>query len=80
MKAPRVLSERAIEVVGQLFVYGPTWDGDLASKMGRDEIVDAGLAVRRDGWQWLTEDGVFAAIEFGKRAASDKWRGKAFCR
>ncbi len=34
------------EVLWQLFLTGPVWDGDLASKTGRDELVDDGYVVR----------------------------------
>lgn len=74
------ISETAQMVLRQLFCVGPICDGFLASKSGRDELVNAGLAQRGQGWQWLTEDGVMAAVEFGKRSADPNYRGKASCR
>lgn len=48
----------------QLYLDGPTWDGDLATKSGRDELVDKGLAQRVGGFSFLTYDGVKAALTF----------------
>ena len=41
---------------------GPLWDGDVPSKIERDELLDKGLAVRvvvrgEDGWQAATYQG-----------------------
>jgi len=36
----------------------PTWDGDLPSKVTRDELVRQGLVERHDGWNWLTNEGL----------------------
>lgn len=58
------LSGAAVDVLGQLFVSGPVWDGHLISKTGRDNLVACGLAVRWDGWQTLTQDGLVAALEW----------------
>lgn len=52
------MSPSAAAVLGQLFLGGPTWDGNLVSKSGRDELVGRGLAERDDGFQWLTRRGV----------------------
>lgn len=38
------LSSSAIEMLGQLYVSGPTWDGNVCSKQGRGELCRAGLA------------------------------------
>lgn len=46
-----------------LFLKGPTWDGDLPSKTGRDALVERGMAERWNGWQWLTLSGVRFAVE-----------------
>lgn len=68
------------EVLMQLFVFGPTWDGNLISKSDRDELVDAGLCNRWEGWNFLTETGVRTAVS-GGHAASDwadrRWYLKA---
>jgi len=68
------------EVLMQLFVEGPTWDGNLISKSDRDELVDADLVERWQGWNFLTLDGVKAALS-GGHAAKDRvdtrWYRKA---
>jgi hypothetical protein len=33
-------------VVMRQLMKAPTWDGDIASKSARDDLIDAGLAVR----------------------------------
>jgi hypothetical protein len=40
------LSGAAKDVLICLCKHGPTWDGDVPSKHGRDELVSKGLAVR----------------------------------
>lgn len=64
---PSALSPNAIEMLGQLFTNGPTWDGCVVSKAGRGELFDAGLAFRIQGFTALTEDGLRAAIEWDQR-------------
>lgn len=59
------LSGAAIDTLLCLFLHGPTWDGDVPSKLGRDELVRLGLASRRDGYQWLTDKGVHIGMERG---------------
>lgn len=51
------------EVMGQLFIQGPTWDGNIVSKDGRDHLIAMGYARRYSGWTFLTEEGVHMAIE-----------------
>ena len=71
------------EALMQLFVQGPTWDGNLISKCQRDDLVAAGLADRWDGWNFLTQEGVEAAVAGGiaARAWHDKrWYDKAVCK
>ena len=79
--AARPLDSNEREVFRQLFFHGPTWDGDVASKTGRDGLVDRGLAVRREGWQTLSEAGFIAAVEAGygdqKESWADKRRGRS---
>lgn len=58
------LSGNAIEMLGQLYVKGPTWDGNVCSKVGRDELCRAGLALHRHGYAFLTSEGVRAAAEW----------------
>ena len=71
------LSTAAKETMMQLFVTGPTWDGNLISKQGRTELVDCGLAFRRDGWQSLTEAGLLMATTADVRDRADaRWYRK----
>lgn len=58
------LSATAIEVLGQLYVSGPTWDGNICSKVGRGELCRAGLAQHAHGYAFLTSEGVRAAAEW----------------
>lgn len=71
----RPLSSAAVEVLGQLFVNGPTWDGNLTSKAGCSELASMGLVRRVDGWSFLTGYGVRTAIEWD-RAALRSWHDK----
>lgn len=72
------LSGAALDVLWQLFKNGPTWDGDLSSKRGRDQLVRLNLAQRGcDGWQWLTEDGVQAALDRGTDDRKRPWPKRA---
>ena len=68
------------EVLMQLFVDGPTWDGNLISKYDRDQLVEKGLCDRHNGWNFLTLKGVIFAVDSGKRARSwmdQRWYKKA---
>lgn len=58
------LSETAIEVLGQLYVSGPIWDGNIISKNGRGELVRARLAWHEHGYAQLTQEGVKLASEW----------------
>lgn len=58
------ISSAAKEVLGQLFMKGPTWDGNIVSKAGRGELCAAGLAFHAHGFASLTAEGVLAAIEW----------------
>lgn len=58
------LSPDAIEVLGQLYVSGPTWDGNISSKNGRGELCRMGLAWHEHGYAQLTSEGVRTAIEW----------------
>ncbi|MDO7841120.1 hypothetical protein [Sphingomonas immobilis] len=59
------LSGAATEVLWCLFALGPTEDGNLPSKSGRDDLFDKGMIDRADGWQWLTRTGVMLALGLG---------------
>jgi hypothetical protein len=75
------LSSAAVEVIGQLFTNGPTWDGNIVSKSGPGELFAVGLASRVDGFWFLTEDGVHAASGWDKellrRRHDQRWYRKA---
>jgi hypothetical protein len=58
------LSSSAKEVLGQMFLNGPIWDGNVCSKVGRGELVSAGLAIHAHGFAFLTSEGVRTAIEW----------------
>lgn len=51
-----------IDTLVALVEHGPLWDGDVPSKIGRDSLIDAGLAVRvvvagQDGYTAATYRG-----------------------
>lgn len=60
----RGIGERsaAIEVAFQLFACGMVWDGNVASKSGRDELLRLGYAVHYEGMQALTGRGAIALL------------------
>lgn len=66
------------EVLWQLFLNGPTWDGDLISKSGRDKLCELGFASRINDWNFLTVNGVDAAVASGfdrrKNKHAQAWR------
>lgn len=76
------LSAAAQEVMMQMFLNGPTWDGHVMSKAARDELRRAELIERWNGWQWLNAKGVAMAIDQGtisrvKRWHDQRWYKKA---
>ena len=46
------LAGNEIEVLEQLFMFGPTWDGNIISKSGRDHLFDLKLASRVEGYSY----------------------------
>lgn len=58
------------EVLKQLWLFGPTWDGNVVSKQGRNELVTRGWALHTNGHAYLTESGVALAV--GLFGAKDK--------
>lgn len=66
------LSSAAIEVLMQLFVSGPTWDGNIISKAGRGDLVSVGLAFHDNGWASLNPEGVRIAVEWDRDELS-RW-------
>lgn len=67
---PIELTSGQLEVLGQLFIDGPLWDGYVASKAARSELIALGLVFRYEGWQALTPLGLKMAL-----AASVQNRG-----
>ena len=57
------LPANAKETLLCLFLHGPTFDGDVPSKSGRDTLYELGLIDRGDGYQWLTRVGVKLCLE-----------------
>ena len=75
-----MLSSAAREVMGQLFLFGPAWDGAVASKMGRGELRNLGLAYHVNGWAFLTVAGVAMAVSADVSSWADpRWRNKQRC-
>lgn len=56
------LAANEIEVLEQLFIRGPTWDGNIISKSGRDQLFDLKLASRVEGYSFLTAAGIRLAL------------------
>ena len=56
------LASNEIEVLEQLFMFGPTWDGNIVSKLGRDQLFDLKLASRVQGYSFLTPAGIRLAL------------------
>lgn len=57
------MSDLDTDTLLQLFLHGPSWDGNIPDKAGRDALVDDGMVERFDGWNWLTEKGVKKCLE-----------------
>lgn len=51
------------DVIRCLFFHGPTWDGNIPSKAGRDTLCKRGFVVHAFGYAWLTREGVEFAIK-----------------
>lgn len=69
------LSSAAIDVINQLFVAGPVWDGNVVSKVGRDNLVKYGLAFHENGWCSLTAEGVRVAVKWDRKQLAN-WHDK----
>lgn len=48
-----------------LLFKGATWDGDLIDKQARDELVKAGLADRKRGYNFITAKGIEYLLDLG---------------
>jgi len=62
------------DVLRQLFFDGPTFDGDICTKVGRDSLFKQGLANRHEGYSFLTLNGVKLAMSKGFMLDVDKDR------
>jgi hypothetical protein len=71
-EGPCRMADHSMEVLWQLFRCGPTWDGDIVSKTGRDKLIDLGMAKRTEGWSYLTETGVLAALSVKMNQQKEK--------
>lgn len=58
-----ILGTTEREVLRQLFLKGPTWDGNIVSKSGRGELCKRGYAHHEFGYAWLTRAGVEYAVK-----------------
>lgn len=67
------LTGAAQESMRCMFLHGPTWDGNIPSKSGRDELFDLKLATRINGWSFLTADGMRLAMANGMDRDKDRW-------
>lgn len=72
------LSRSAVEMLGQLYANGPTWDGNVCSKQGRAELIQAGLAWHEHGYASLNPEGVKLAVEWDINdiRGHDRWLKK----
>lgn len=60
------------EVLTQLFIHGPLFDGYISSKNGRNQLVSLGLVERYEGFNFLNKDGVIVAIGIGLERVKEK--------
>jgi hypothetical protein len=67
-----VLSGAGIATLWCLFKHGPTFDGDVPSKSGRDQLVRLGLADRLEGYNFLTSEGVQVSLDRGLDREKEK--------
>lgn len=67
------LTPLAVESMRCMFLHGPTWDGNIPSKSGRDELFDLKLATRIQGYSWLTADGIRLALSNGMDREKERW-------
>lgn len=74
LSAKMTLSNSELAVLEQLFFCGPTWDGDLISKEGRNDLVNRGMARRVDGWQSLSDFGFDVAVSSGYGNKKQSWQ------
>lgn len=61
------------EVLRCLFFHGPTFDGDIPSKVARSSLHDRGLVTRNNGWNNLSAYGFEVCMRHGLDAEKEKW-------
>jgi hypothetical protein len=68
------LTNAEYETFKCLFFHGPTWDGNVPSKMSRDILCRKGYVEHKFAYAWLTESGVeFAVKVLELDKLKDKW-------
>lgn len=65
------LSSGERDVLEQLFMNGPTQDGDICSKASRCELIEIGYAVRHNGYTAITANGIAEALRMGLDAKKE---------
>lgn len=61
------------EVLWCLFIHGPTEDGNVPSKSGRDSLIEGGWAFHYDGWTAISDKGLRAALRMEMDRKREKW-------
>lgn len=68
------LSSAERDVMKCLFFYGPTWDGNVPSKSGRDQLCKRGFVHHEFAFAFLTREGVQVAVqEMGLDREKERW-------
>ena len=69
-----ILTPVELEALRQLRMT--VWDGNLISKSARDSLVDRGFAVRCNGWQVITREGMAILDTLGEMR-DERWPRKS---
>lgn len=64
------------EVLRCLFFHGPTFDGDIPSKVARSALFERHLVARANGWNALTGLGFERCVACGLGDEKDRWANK----
>lgn len=67
------LSSAEMEVLKQCM--HPVWDGNVASKAARTDLVRKGLVVRFNGWQIVSQEGLALLEQLGLLDDRLIWKG-----
>lgn len=68
------LSSAQMEVLKQCM--HPVWDGNVASKVARSDLVEMGLVVRFNGWQIVSQEGLALLEQLGILDDRIVWTGR----